>query len=134
MSSENTKEWLCQKCKQRFMVALDEHKRCIDSREKMFPSCSNCGEKYSIAIDVLLGRESLPKWIDMKNPNVKIHNEIALIREITFDGKGRASDKCCGNCNQFTIPLGGKHWCTKYNQEVDQKDLCDYWFERKVFS
>lgn len=87
-----------------------------------------------MATDVVAGIEALPKWIEMKNPNVHIHNELALIREITFDGKGRASEKCCGNCREFTITLDREHWCTKYSQEVDQKDLCEYWFERKIFS
>jgi DNA-directed RNA polymerase subunit M/transcription elongation factor TFIIS len=130
---EDSKEWMCQKCHKRFMVPIDEHKRCMDSRKRVFPTCTHCGGNYSMATDVVVGKEDLPKWIEMKNPNVHIHNELALIREITFDGKGRASEKCCGNCREFTIPIGGKHWCTKYSQEVDQKDLCEHWFERKVF-
>ena len=128
------KEWICQKCQKRFLVPIDEHKRCINSRERIFPTCTFCESNYSMATDVVTGKEKLPKWIKMKNPNVYIHNQLALIREITFDGKGRASDKCCGNCREFTIIIGGAHWCSKYGQEVDQKDLCTYWIERKVFS
>ena len=58
------------------MVSIDEHKRCMNSREKVFPTCTHCGGNYSMATDVVAGKEDLSKWVEMKNPDVHIHNEL----------------------------------------------------------
>lgn len=132
-----SKEWIClvDGCDQRFMVAIQEHRKCLDSAKRVFPTCTHCRGRLSMATDVVIGKERLPVWLrdSMKNPDVRIHNELALVRELKFDGKGTASDRCCENCRSHSVTLERAHRCTHHDHEVDQRDVCEFWMERKVF-
>ena len=87
-----------------------------------------------MATDVVLGKEGFPNWLkdSMDNPDVRIHNEFALLRELIFDGKGGASDRCCENCREHGIALSGKHMCGHHGHEVDRRDVCEYWIQRTI--
>ncbi len=67
---------------------------------------------------------------------MQIHDPQAIKRNIRFkeivDVKidVRASDRCCWNCLQSRMLYNGL-WCERDMEEVDFRDLCNNWEERK---
>ena len=92
-------------------------------------NCPGCGKDWYVVWDSDPGQM---RPLSVVKERKKVHNVQAIARDIGFGEAGEASSQCCWNCANFTIPISGQHWCVEDMMEVDRKDLCLSWRQRRT--
>ena len=91
--------------------------------------CPSCRKDWYVVWDSNPGQML---QLSVVKERKKVHNAQAIARDMRFGEVGEASSACCWNCANFTITLAGQNWCAEDMVEVDRKDLCVSWRQRRA--